>query len=376
MPVEIPERMEMLPIFTFLKKNKEPAHDMTFLKGTVFKDGRLDMCKQVVGPTHIKELCESVRDNEHVKHFLLGNNIALNKGYIEGAEAIAQMIRQKDIETYYLAGNCIDADCMRVLTESLVSNTTCRALWLKRNPIGVEGARYLGDMLNVNHTIEILDLQNCGILDEGIEAFCSAITCQPELFSIRYLYLDANGIGSKGATILCEFFKKYNNFRSIFLGLNPLNTLDELRDGLIANKDLENLAVPSIGLINLDNLKEILIGCPRLKVLNLSVAKGTYDLGAVRNWLDEIDAEPLIDILRECGAQLEFLNMRGFIISDENKERVLNAAPNCVIIIGMNNTQRGNPRLKAFELDNEARKHIREIKHSAMISNIDSIYRT
>ena len=39
----------------------------------------MDLCKQVVGPTHIEALCDAVGTNPYVKHFLLGNNIAFDK---------------------------------------------------------------------------------------------------------------------------------------------------------------------------------------------------------------------------------------------------------------------------------------------------------
>ena len=36
-------------------------------------DGRIDMCKQVVGRDWIGELVDAIKDSADVEHFLLGN---------------------------------------------------------------------------------------------------------------------------------------------------------------------------------------------------------------------------------------------------------------------------------------------------------------
>lgn len=34
-----------------------------FKRGVVYEDGRLDLCKMVVGPTHVEKLLDSLEDN-------------------------------------------------------------------------------------------------------------------------------------------------------------------------------------------------------------------------------------------------------------------------------------------------------------------------
>jgi len=72
MPVEKPEASEFEPIFNFVKNTENITEDIIFNKGTMFKDGRLDLCKQVVGPDSIGKLCEVTMQSKIVKHFLLG----------------------------------------------------------------------------------------------------------------------------------------------------------------------------------------------------------------------------------------------------------------------------------------------------------------
>lgn len=70
MPVKIGSADDFKPVFTFLEQNKpitgadesQATHGLElirevplveFERGIVYEDGRLDLCKKVVGPTHI-----------------------------------------------------------------------------------------------------------------------------------------------------------------------------------------------------------------------------------------------------------------------------------------------------------------------------------
>ena len=76
MPVEVAPLDELTPFFTYLKQGKAAAEEcVEFVRGAYYNDGRIDMCKQVVGSDWISELVDSVKSNANVKHFLLGNNI-------------------------------------------------------------------------------------------------------------------------------------------------------------------------------------------------------------------------------------------------------------------------------------------------------------
>ena len=134
MPVDIAPLDDLQPFFNHMKKNEKcDEEQLEFTRGAYYDDGRIDMCKQVVGPTWIPNLIDSIKDNPHVKHFLMGNNIANTRS----AEEISTFIRdvRPEIETWYLAGNCIDADGVKMLCDSLIDDTSCKALWLKRNPL-------------------------------------------------------------------------------------------------------------------------------------------------------------------------------------------------------------------------------------------------
>ena len=82
----------------------------------------------------------SLETNPFVRHFLLGNNLIGPAG----AMRIAQFLSQhKRIETWYLAGNCIDAKSFKLLVDGFVSSPAITNIWLKRNPLGPGSASSL-----------------------------------------------------------------------------------------------------------------------------------------------------------------------------------------------------------------------------------------
>lgn len=67
-------------------------------------DGRLDLCKMVVGKTGIKPLLDSMEGNDSVKRLLLGNNVVGDYG----AKFISEFINKgSKLTTWYIAGNDI-----------------------------------------------------------------------------------------------------------------------------------------------------------------------------------------------------------------------------------------------------------------------------
>jgi len=92
MPVEIAEPESLAPFFEHLALGgkalpistdgdgtvlfiKEPYYDTPAIevqRGVEYSDGRMDLCKMVLGPNNIGALMQSLRTNKTVKHFLLG----------------------------------------------------------------------------------------------------------------------------------------------------------------------------------------------------------------------------------------------------------------------------------------------------------------
>lgn len=56
----------------------------------IYEDGRLALCKMVVGLDHIDELMDALDTNDHVRYFLLGNYVVTN----HGARRIARFVQE------------------------------------------------------------------------------------------------------------------------------------------------------------------------------------------------------------------------------------------------------------------------------------------
>ena len=142
MPVEVAKYETLLPFFTHIaqggsvqKSTPHCAYDsleieepyyhtpaLEFERGVVYADGRMDLCKMVVGPDHIDVLMQCLKTNEFVTHFLLGNNIIGPYGALRIAEFCKKYPNQ--IDTWNLAGNCIHSASFHLLVNEWVRSTS------------------------------------------------------------------------------------------------------------------------------------------------------------------------------------------------------------------------------------------------------------
>ncbi len=130
MPVTIAKPETFAPLLACLTDDVAVQEDTQFALGHIDAMGRLDLCKQGVGEPSIVQIMAALKDNTHVHHFLLGNNVVDTVG----CAAIAQTIHENHrIETYYLAGNRISETGVAVIADALRDDDVVKHLWLKRN---------------------------------------------------------------------------------------------------------------------------------------------------------------------------------------------------------------------------------------------------
>ena len=281
-------------------------------------------CMQVVGPAHLAPLCNAVLSSKPgaIHHFLLGNNIAFEdpsnvhgpgraEATPESREAgIARMVElmRRDagsggIETWYLAGNAIDGLVMERFAAALVDNMVCKSLWLKRNPLGPRGARAIGRLLARNAAIQVLDLHNTGLLDEGIEAMAEELDAHPPIASaLRHLLLGANFIGPRGARALTRVLRHLApRLKTLHLDMNRLGDagFDVLVPALAECQQLKRLILCANGLTNtgLLSVEALAMQLPNLTTLGAGFYKSTSVLGMSFNSFT--DPSPLIRLVRD-----------------------------------------------------------------------------
>lgn len=382
MPVEVAPLSELAPFFEFLEEPTERSEwPSTFVRGTYFPDQRMDLCKQVVGPDHVEALCAAVGTQaqhgsaaaNRVRHFLLGNNIACDGASTRGAEAFAQLMADPaaEIETWYLAGNCVDGRDLEVMVPALIGNRHAKALWLKRNPIGVRGAAALGELLGRNSVLELLDLHNVGLFDEGVEAMTHAFARTSGPLHLHHLYLSANALSARSVHALARMVHGVlpSSLESLYLSINRLgndglNALVSLvRTGSL--RGLRRLDIGAMGLHrpDLNALVDALCeSCPELIYLCLGTYKATRDLGERANALDP-DVAPLVRLLREHpSVRLLDVSLTG--LPEESVDRLVEGLSSDQSLEGVGD--------RALHHSHDER---RVIRHPARVVHIDSVYR-
>ena len=147
----------------------------------------------------------------------------------------------------------------------------------------------IGNLLRQNSKIQVLDLLNCGLLDQGIRILADALA---ENSTLKHLYLNANGITPVGLAYICEYFKKgKSELQTLFLGCNRIGNegamifADCLRH---APKLVRiNLASSRIGAEGMASLTEALISHNGIQMLDLGYSRSTVDLGELGNQIED-----------------------------------------------------------------------------------------
>lgn len=420
MPVEVAPIGDLQPFFDFLMQSHEieltdrdwSVHlptlskftglkdleegQIEFTRGVYYRDGRIDLCKQVVGPDHIEALMESIRHNPNVKHFLLGNNIIGPTG----AKAIADFIVSKhapEIETWYIAGNRIDADGIAMISAALETDHHATALWLKRNPIMADGCTPLSRMLAVNTTLEVLDLFNCGIGDEGVINLFREIGGN---ITMKHLYIGANGLTHRAMPVLADYFQRLVSRGEIGLtGLKMVvNRIEDtgakiLAAGLTGYRHLKKFSIASNGLTaeGVAPLLEAVAGSPELVYVDIGHFKSTFDLGELPNQLGDAGIDAVLDFLSKTPA-VRGLDLTNNGMTLDGLERVIEVLPKTSICF-FEFAQYEQPlrpgmleRIKKATMENYLRvygpdqvdqytRHARINRNWDGVDTIDSVYR-
>lgn len=284
-----------------------------FPRGAVQPDGRLDLCKQGVGPVQAGRLTAAAVASPLVRHLLLGTN-GLGA---EGAAAVAGALPSgHGIETLYLGCNRIDADAVGPIADRLGQ---VRALWLKRNPLGDQGVARLAAALSGNTSLRTLDLVNTGLTGTGLTVLASVLrTDGPRL---ERLYLGGNGLDRSAVPVLAQLIHDAG-IRELYLAANHLGDdgvaeLAAAADGVAMTFGLGGNGLTPYGISALT---------PHLRawpVLDLARPPSERALGATGNRVGDEGAAALAEVLPS--ARLRRLDLRRTGIGGRGARRLADA---------------------------------------------------
>ncbi|KAJ4368472.1 hypothetical protein N0V83_006829 [Neocucurbitaria cava] len=347
MPVEIADPDTLAPFFQHLSLGgnvmkgstiygdeaieiEEPYYNvecLEFEKGVVYSDNRMDLCKMVLGPNNIAALMESLRTNTFITHFLLGNNIIGP----HGAQCIADFLGEypNRMDTWYLAGNCIDAGGLRLLVDEWVRSMSVTNIWLKRNPLGSTAADDVFKLITQTAKLRTLDLDQTELGDAGVEQLFDALVAYDKPISLRHLYLNAVGIGLHGARAISRYLaSSHCELDAVYAANNPMgnNGVSALAAGVKKNKSLSRLTLASVGLGDdgVIALCEALEQHPTLVTLDIGQSYATEDLGSRYNWITDHSALAIHNLV-VSSPQLVYLNIAQCAMTHLGLNTVLDA---------------------------------------------------
>ncbi|MEW1905056.1 gala protein [Streptomyces sp. NPDC086147] len=214
LPPADPARLD--PLLARLASDRPVETDEAFPLGTLRTDGRVDLCKQGLGPAGAARLLPAATASAHAAHLLLGTNAIGDTGAASLAGALAG---GHGLRTLYLGCNRIGPEGVGALAAALTGDTTVRALWLKRNPLFEDGARILAALLRRNTALHTLDLVNTGIGTGGVRLLLDALLERER--PLERLFLGGNGLGPEAAPLLAALIRQAG-VRELYVSANHL----------------------------------------------------------------------------------------------------------------------------------------------------------
>ncbi|MEZ6044363.1 MAG: hypothetical protein R3C11_02030 [Planctomycetaceae bacterium] len=363
---------EVQPLVNFLEQNQAPDERIVFPRGTVLPDGRLDLCKQNLGPDSCRLITNSLIGNEYIQSLLLGTDGIGD----QGAADVAQLIRQNtNLRVIYLGCNKITSVGVKEIARAIQETDHISSLWLKRNPLGEEGYQILAEMLKSNTSLTILDLVNTNPGELGLKALVASLKQNK---SITRLYLGGNYLQHQDATPLADLLASNNHLKALLLNVNRLGDdgVKELARGLSRNSTLKELGLASNG-INADGCKvliEAVQQSPALVELDLGSAPSTRTLGSQLNQIGSTGVQAIAALLQgnKMLRRLSLTISKGDSKSIQILEEALEENHTLVDLrIGQKLTMRMKTRLE----ENRSRNPY-EFKKDSDVQLIQSVYRT
>jgi Ran GTPase-activating protein (RanGAP) involved in mRNA processing and transport len=254
-----------------------------------------------------------------VEHLLLGNNICGDGLGFAMASLIAE--GKSGLSTWYIAGNRLTAEGMRPICDVLSRDRKVQQLWLKRNPLKVEGVSLVADMLRLNSTILVLDLVNTGMLDAGAAILFSALGYSKTSASqssatsnstLQHLYLDGNGLSAASAGVISEYLcSGRNRLHTLSIGGNRLGNVGTVlvANGMRADTHVQRLCLASVGMgaAGGEAIAAMLSVNTTVMHVDLGLMKFTAALSEVPNRIGVVGAIALADVLRSHNRTLRSL---------------------------------------------------------------------
>ena len=365
---------EIAPLIAHLETDLPVTQPTTFPRGTVLEDGRLDLCKQQLGPEGCRLVTEALATNTTITSLLLGTDGIGDAGAADVARLIAC---NAHLESVYLGCNKIGKAGVAALAETLTQNGSVQGLWLKRNYIGTEGAHSLAAMLRRNQTLRTLDLVNTLPGLEGLTALVEVLVHENR--TVERLYLGGNGIDAEGAALLANLLRTNPMIKALLLNVNDLGDAGTLllADALRENRTLTELGLASNG-ITAEGCTALFRAAqthPTLTHLDLGYSRSTRALGAHPNVLGDSGMEAAGHLLAG-NAVLQQFDLRHNRLSETGKAHLLAGLEQNTTLRTLRIDGNPDPHITALLQRNNSFQPVPDLPVTRDVALIRSVYRT
>ncbi|WP_370373751.1 ribonuclease inhibitor [Catenulispora sp. GP43] len=304
---------ELAPVLAWLRRGEAVRTRTAFPAGTALPDGRLDMCKQDLGPLGAAAVANALPEGGGpVKHLLLGTD-GLGDG---GVAAVAPKAVAAGVETLYLGCNGIGGGGVCEIANQLIASPgVVKALWLKRNPVGADGVRAVAETVRAGTVLRTIDLTQTGLTAPDAATLVDAmIEAGGGAHAIERLYIGGNRLGADGARELARLLTA-GAVAELYVSAARLGDSGArvLATALRAapHRTLRRISVASNG-IGPAALAELIAAAAAagVELVDAGRVKAAAVLAADDNHLDESGAATVAEALADAPHHLVFVNLR------------------------------------------------------------------
>ncbi|WP_329332529.1 ribonuclease inhibitor [Streptomyces sp. NBC_00663] len=321
---------ELGPLLDWLRAGRPAGERLDFPAGTALPDGRLDLCKQELGPEGASLVAEALGEGPTpVRHLLLGTD-GLGDA---GAEVVAGAGASAEVETLYLGCNGITAGgACRIADQLRASPQAVTGVWLKRNPLGSGGGRAAAELIESARSLRTLDLVQTGLDATGAVVLADALLAAVDNGRrIERLFVGGNPLGEAGAEALGAVVAA-GAIDELYVSAARLGDAGALRLvdalGRAPYGRLTRLAVASNGIGPQAAARLVTAATAAgVTLLDLGRVRAAAVLGAADNRIDLTAAGTIADALATAEHRLTHLVLTHTGMRSREAHRLLDTAP-------------------------------------------------
>ncbi|GAA3989243.1 hypothetical protein GCM10022247_04710 [Allokutzneria multivorans] len=318
---------DLEPLLSWLRTGVTPSERLDFAAGTALPDGRLDLCKQALGPSGAELVASALRPGV-VRHLLMGTD-GLGD---EGAAGVSEQAVQHQVETLYLGCNGITAGgACRIADNLRMSPQAGRVtgVWLKRNPLGEGAGDAAAALVESARSLRTLDLVQTGLDAAGLAVLVDAlITAHATGRRVERLYVGGNPFGPAGAQHLARLVAA-GAVDELYVSASGLG--DEganlLAEALVPDRAPRRISLASNGIGPSAAAGLIAAAVPTgVELCDLGRVRAAGALGAQDNQLDEAATATIAEALGAGPHRLRHLVLTDTGMRSREAHRLLDGA--------------------------------------------------